>query len=156
MPDLQSELLKVSKGNPALRKHLPERIWLWLKDHPGKSASHTAVSLHEPKQAVFAAVQKLVKSEKLRFTEDLGPRQNSVGRKARLYFAVGDSYEDLRKQRSIKSEKVLQTHAAPQDKPAPKDHEVPQVKPALPSVDSLSLKEAFEYYMKLKAYFEPK
>lgn len=71
---------------------IKQRIWLWLKDHPHKTARDLSVVMHLPVAQVCAQMLKM--KQRGMVTARLEPaRRPGMGRRSFEYAAVGTTYE---------------------------------------------------------------
>lgn len=125
---------------------LNRRIWLWLKDHPGKTSKEIALGLNSKLGNVSPTLTNLYRRGMVTMTkETLTHRSNAKGRKViSTYRAVGDKFELLPVKKTVKVNGPKITVATPKPKPVIKKKF---------SIDDLSVYEAKELYEQLKTIF---
>ena len=115
-----------------------KRVWMYLKDHPNKSAKDIALALNVQQAQVYVAVNFM--SSRKMLTSYIELEKRGVGRRSiKVYQAVGDRYEMLPPPvQKIQEVTVIM--------PEP-------VKQIEVNIDTLTVKEAKALYDKLKEIF---
>ena len=114
-----------------------KRVWMYLKDHPNKSAKDIALALNVQQAQVYVAVNFM--SSRKMLTSYIELEKRGVGRRSiKVYQAVGDRYEMLPPVQKIQEVTVIM--------PEP-------VKQIEVNIDTLTVKEAKALYDKLKEIF---
>lgn len=118
---------------------LNNRVWTWLKDHPGKTSKDIAKALNVAQNSVSAVLTDMVARKMIEVKKEPGISGVPTGRyttAARL-----KAFALLPKPKKAK-------------KPAAPDNQAAPVQPAaVPSIESLSVKQAYELYKQLHAMF---
>lgn len=137
-------------------KSLNERVWYWLRDHPGMSVNACADTLKESRGDVSSVVSLMWRRDMVSFVEAYLDKSRP-NMKTRLYSAKGKAFEikPVIRESSRPSKKTLankQIDVAPPIAPAP----APVVEVSLEErmegiVEKLTIKEARCLFEKLKA-----
>jgi predicted transcriptional regulator len=114
-----------------------KRVWMYLKDHPNKSAKDIALALNVQQAQVYVAVNFM--SSRKMLTSYIELEKRGVGRRSiKVYQAVGDRYEMLPPVQKIQEVTVI----------------VPEpIRQIEVNIDTLTVKEAKALYDKLKEIF---
>lgn len=141
--------------NTLLLPPLNKRIWLWLKDHPNKTAREIELALGETRPG---HVSNSVSDLHTRGMVSARAVNNSVyphGRKTNrgrslvnVYSALGSEFELLPRPKA--PSKIIAKHTA--STPLPPEPEKPVAKFAI-NIESLTLSDARALYLKLKEFF---
>lgn len=125
---------------------LNKRVWMHLKDHPGKSIKQVAQAFSADERRVGLAVRDLESRNMIyHVKEEMAYRKGMPGRhNINIYYCVGNKYELLPVRK--------------QEKPKPKVDPAPVVKTEPPkpkklTIENLSVIEAKELYEELKKIF---
>lgn len=125
-----------------------KRIWLWLKDHPGKTAKEIAAALNIPITVVYTVTGDMQKRKMLEVSKlTLSYNRGKLGPKEiNTYTAVGREFELLPMPK--RKEPVTQTKSVDlvPFKPVPE-------KPKKLDVQQMSVAEAKELYDQLRNIF---
>jgi predicted transcriptional regulator len=114
-----------------------KRVWMYLKDHPDKSAKDIALALNVHQAQVYVAVNFM--SSRKMLTSYIELEKRGVGRRSiKVYRAAGDRYELLPLIQKNQEVTVIVPEPA-------KQIEV--------NIDTLTVKEAKALYDKLKEIF---
>jgi len=141
--------------NTLLLPPLNKRIWLWLKDHPNKTAREVASALGELRSGhVSNAMHDLLVRDMVSvsivnasvYSRSLKPKPGSkfVG----VYAALGREFELLPKRKTQST--VVAKHVA--NTPVPPEPEKPVAKFAI-NIENMTLSEARALYFKLQEFF---
>jgi predicted transcriptional regulator len=114
-----------------------KRVWMYLKDHPDKSAKDIALALNVHQAQVYVAVNFM--SSRKMLTSYIELEKRGVGRRSiKVYKAVGDRYEMLPPVQKTQEVTVI----------------VPEpIRQIEVNIDTLTVKEAKALYDKLKEIF---
>lgn len=128
MADMQTALKQaLSKApSPLAVKPLSERIWLYLKDHPGTTSKRLAVELRVSQGSVSSMLSQMCRRKMLTWLVETAKPYKGRGAKHRRVFFVdpkmGGVYELLPE--SVKSKPRVAMAAAHESKPKPASGEV--------------------------------
>jgi len=141
--------------NALLLPPLNKRIWLWLKDHPNKTAREIELAIGETRPGhVSNAVSDLHSRGMLSacaVNQSVYPhgRKTNRGRSfVNVYTALGSEFELLPRPKT--PSKVIAKHTA--NTPVPPTQEKPVEKFAI-NIENMTLNEARTLYLKLKEFF---
>jgi len=86
-------VLKDALETAGIRVRLNKRVWLWLKDHPGKTAKEIALALHEDTKAVST---RLTQMEQRHMVQSKHAHHKGTSyRGIKEYTALGNTFEVL-------------------------------------------------------------
>jgi len=143
--------MTIAMKNAGLSVPLNKRIWLWLKDHPGKAATELEVALGERRSGyVSSALNDLFQRGMVTCVKTRGSayRHSNKGRTfVNLYTAVGTEYELLPKRKTPPAAPAK--HFA--DTPVPAPEKV--VGKSEINIENMTLTDARALYMRLKEFF---
>jgi hypothetical protein len=145
MTNMQLALKKAGASVP-----LTKRVWLWLKDHPGKTAAEIAVALGEARAGHVSNALFGLKSRGMVSAENAQARSR-YNRGVCVYTALGKEYELL----------PVRNFSAPPAKhfantPVPEAAKLPAEKPVgefAINVENMTLADARVLYAQLKEIF---
>lgn len=133
MTNMTEQLKKSGLAVPANK-----RVWMYLKDHPNKSAREIALALNIHPAQSYTALNDLASRKMV--TNHIELEKRGVGRRSiKVYQAVGDRFELKPIRSSVKPEESSVV--------------IQPVKKAEIDVDALTVKEAKVLYDKLKEIF---
>lgn len=101
MADMQTALKQaLSKApSPLVIKPLSERIWLYLKDHPGTTSKRLAIELRDSQGSISSMLSQLCRRKMLTWqTEPVKPYKGRGAKHRRVFFVdpkMGGVYELL-------------------------------------------------------------
>jgi hypothetical protein len=134
---------------------LNKRIWLWLKDHPNKTAREIELAIGETRPGhVSNSVSDLytrgmVSARAVNNSVYPNARKTNRGRSfVNVYAALGSEFELLPRPKT--PSKVIAKHTA--NTPVPSEPEKPVAKFAI-NIENMTLSEARALYLKLKEFF---
>ena len=132
MTKIAEQLKKSGLAVPANK-----RVWMYLKDHPHKSAKEIALGLNVHPAQVYTALNDL--SSRKMVVNHIELEKRGVGRRSiKVYQAAGDRFELKPVKSFVKIEEPVV---------------VQPVKPVEINIDTLTVKEAKALYDKLKEIF---
>lgn len=111
---------------------LNKRVWLWLKDHPGKSAREVAVAINAKHGDVSSTLGNLAKRRMVTVTQDLHLHRAQTLR----YTTCIKEYELLPMPMAKKVAPPVQPTPRPEPAPMP-----PTPKPLMEVLENYTLKE---------------
>jgi hypothetical protein len=129
---------------------LKKRIWLWLKDHPHKTAHDLSLVLHQPIARVCTQLLKMRERDMVSAKFDPA-RKLTKGRRPLEYIALGATYE-LKHLRAAKSAASVLHPGKPNCGPVT-DVTHKTVHLTTVRVPDMPLAKAFALYQELKGYF---
>ena len=125
-----------------------KRIWLWLKDHPGKTAKEISAALNIPMTIVYTVAGDMHKRKMLKIEKQvLSYNRGKFGPpEVNIYTALGKEFELLPMPKRKKPVTYVKRPEPFPVKPIPE-------KPKKFNVEDMSVSEARELYDQLKKIF---
>lgn len=135
---------------------LIKRVWLWINDHPGKTAKDIALALGEPTQRVASRLSELKSRQMVSFTYDASRRHGKGVKHVMRYSATQKQFDLLPMPRKPKpAPKPVLVTPGPvtnMDIPDVKPHPVVFI-PHTVDIDGMTVRDARELYGKLHKMF---
>lgn len=159
MPDMQTALKTALSNAKVVRKPVIERVWLWLKDHPGKTAKEIAQVFPEASRGISSLISQMFNRQMLIRTAEFERRSMR-----QIYrFSVSSRMQEYELLPAIKGSKLPKSRvevASPQVVPKPADTPVPDEPRTIAvlwsaeyRVSQMKVVEAKELYEELKKIF---
>lgn len=131
-----------------------KRVWLWLKDHPNKTAGEIACALGIAREANVPGTLNDLASRGM-VVSTIVPRAHNVRRGPALvkaYSTRGAEFELLPRRKKTPTAPAKHFADTPVPKPAPEPEKV--VGKFAINVENMTLRDAKALYMQLKEIFE--
>lgn len=124
---------------------LSKRVWVWLKDHPGKNSAEVSAALSVPRGHVSPTLSSLEARGMVSYTQDF----RGKGRAVKSYSVIGKDYTLLPR---LMKDSPCKTHATRVEIDAPIIRIEPKPVGKI-GIEQLPLSEAWALYRKLKEFF---
>lgn len=95
MADLKTALQQVLAQTPLQPKPLKERVWLWIKDHPGRTRPRIQADLKLTDNEVKNALHELRIKGLIEGVAGTGANRGNGGKPLSVYKVTTDQWEDL-------------------------------------------------------------
>lgn len=152
---LKEQLEEVTKATPLARKSLRERLWLWVKDNPGRSAKDIVkVFKGDPETSVSTTLRFLARCKVLEYQLEPQPRGGRAVAHYRVNPKMGGVYEYWPEPGKSKTGSTPKTEEKqPVQPPAP---QTPQSEVMPPALLRMNMGEALAVYRYLHKLFGEK